>query len=51
MGENCTGANMYRFLTAFTYSLEKAGVKLKANLQDNFKKEIEKNGFTVTIKD
>ncbi|MCD7777487.1 MAG: alanine--glyoxylate aminotransferase family protein [Clostridiales bacterium] len=51
MGENCTGANMYRFLTALTYSLEKAGVKLKTNLQDNFKKEIEKNGFTVTIKD
>ncbi|MCD7905726.1 MAG: alanine--glyoxylate aminotransferase family protein [Clostridiales bacterium] len=47
MGENCTGENMYRFLTALNYGLEKTGARLKTNLQDNFRKEIEKNGFTV----
>ncbi|MCD8216069.1 MAG: alanine--glyoxylate aminotransferase family protein [Clostridiales bacterium] len=47
MGENCTGENMYRFLTALNYGLEKTGARLKTNLQDNFRKEIEKNGFTI----
>ncbi len=47
MGENCTGSNMYRLLAALDCVFEKTGIKLKNNLREVFREEIEKNGFTI----